>query len=168
MKDMAQRRIALAFTEHERGAPFQWIPGDNPDLACSPDEAVDVVLIDNIHCWDPLKIGVNLRAIKRMLRAGGLLRVSTPNLDAAVHAYLLDWEGSRLESRAAYFNEWWRTTKAQFLFNEEELRRVLREAGFVDLRSFVPGASSDPLFWDAGDIDNMLLVLEARKPRMPV
>jgi predicted SAM-dependent methyltransferase len=103
-----------------------------------------------------------------MLRAGGLLRVSTPNLDAAVHAYLLDWGGSRTDSRAAYFNEWWRTTKAQFLFNEEELRRVFMEAGFVDLQSFVGGASSDPLFWDAGDVDNMLLVLEARKPRMSV
>ena len=99
------------------------------------------------------------------MRAGGLLRVITPNLDAVIHAYLLDCGDSRDCSRASRFNEWRRTTNAQFVFNEEHLRRVLTEAGFVDLQHFVAGASSDPLFWDAGGADKTLLVLEARKPK---
>jgi predicted SAM-dependent methyltransferase len=164
-KDTAQARVVLAFAERDPGAAFRWMPGDKPDLSSIPDGSVDVVLIENIHGWDPAQLGSHLHEILRSMRAGGLLRVSTPHLDAVIHAYLMDWDDSRDCSRAARFNEWRRTTNAQFVFNEEDLRHVLTEAGFVDLQHFVAGASSDPLFWDARGADKTLLVLEARKPK---
>jgi predicted SAM-dependent methyltransferase len=164
--EMALGRAVLAFTERDPGAPFRWVPGDNPDLPSGRDGVADAVLIETIHRWDPAKLNINLREIKRLMRTGGLLRISTPNLDAAIHAYLMEWDDSQDNSRAARFNEWWRTTKSQFLFNEEELRRILMESGFVDLQSFVVGASSDPLFWDAGHADKTILVMEARKPKV--
>jgi predicted SAM-dependent methyltransferase len=163
--EMVKGRVSLAITERDLGSDFAHLAGGEPDLASVAGGTADAVLVENVYGWNPAELTDRLRGVYAAMRAGGLLRLSTPDLDAAVQLYLLGRDGAPGPSRGAMFNEWCRANGAWFLFNEEDLARVVAEAGFVDARRFIAGASSDPLFWGVEDADGTLLVLEARKPR---
>jgi predicted SAM-dependent methyltransferase len=161
---MTKGRVSLAITERDLGSSFAHLTGGKPDITSVAGGAADAVLVENVYGWTPAELADRLRGAYAAMRAGGLLRLSTPDLDAAVHLYLLGQDRGPGPSRGAIFNEWWHANGARFLFNEEDLARVVAEAGFVDARRFMAGASSDPLFWGVEDADGTLLVLEARKP----
>ena len=157
--------LLFAVTSLDPGPPFRWFPDFLTHSGAGLDSCADVVLVDNIHLWDPASVSSYLRKIYVALRPGGIIRVSTPDLDAVIHRYLLGSDKSVIGSRTAEFNEWRFASSNDFFFNKAHLSLVVLDAGFVDLEHFVAGAGSIPLFWGYEDQCGSALVLEARKKR---
>lgn len=93
--------------------------------------------IEHVTAEQGLRI---LRDFYRVLRPGGILRIATPDLDYLVEKYIspswkdqdwletynYQWIQTRAEMLNICFMEWGH----QYLYNEEELERRLREVGF--------------------------------------
>lgn len=90
----------------------------------------------------------------RLLRPGGVLRLATPSLSRIVAKYSSDdwrdqdwlrWpEYSFIQTKAQMLNiamRWW---GHEWLYDEEELRRCVTEAGFTDAAYFDWGQSNVP------------------------
>jgi predicted SAM-dependent methyltransferase len=121
------------------------------------------VYCSGVESWSRDELRRTLNAVMKILQPGGVIRVATPDLDAIIYGYLLDWKQSSGTSRAGRFNDWRTSVTSQFVFNEEELRSELENAGFVDIWRLAAGASSIEVFLDCEE-DATELVLEARKP----
>jgi predicted SAM-dependent methyltransferase len=80
-----------------------------------------------------------LKEARRVLQAGGVLRIAMPDLDDLIEGYQDDWrrfdwvnwpEFSFIQTRAEMINIAFRWWGHQHLYNKEELPRALTEAGF--------------------------------------
>jgi SAM-dependent methyltransferase len=163
-----QPLVALAFPGPP-AAPFRAIAADAAGLPEIPAEAAtsaDLVAVSGMGRWDPDRAVAALLRIQRVLRPGGVLRLSTPDLDAAVQDYAFGTtEHPSAASRAQRLNHWFRSPDQAWAHNEEDLTLMLQGLGFADIRRFVPGAGSHPLFWDLDAGAAGLLVLEARRTK---
>lgn len=127
-----------------------------------PSNSVDFLYLD--YADDPASQSLDLAEAYRLLAPQGLVRICAINLDEVVHAYLFNWitgDGSG-QTRAQRLDRW--LSGRSGLRNEEDMTAVLESAGFVEVRRFLPGAGSHPLFWDREQEHEHRLVLEARKP----
>lgn len=83
-----------------------------------------------------------------VLQSGGILRLSTPNLKKVIDEYLsgriLEWYdvGWTPTTPCQLVNEGLRLWGHQFVYDAEELRRILEEAGFRQVTQVVWGESS--------------------------
>jgi len=99
----------------------------------------------------PYETGVYfLRESHRVLRPGGVIRVSMPDLDDLVDGYQSNWrrfdwlswpEFSFIQTRAEMINAAFRWWGHQHLYNREELARALHEAGFGEITFHAFGES---------------------------
>jgi len=108
-----------------------------------PFENDSVDFIYNEHFIEHLTVQeavAVLRDFHRVMKKGAVLRIATLSLDYLIYRYLFrwkkqvwikkygyDWLGTRAEMLNLCFREWGH----QYLYNEEELNRRLREAGFL-------------------------------------
>jgi predicted SAM-dependent methyltransferase len=85
-----------------------------------------------------------LKEFYRVLKAGGVLRIATPDLRYLMKKYFLGWKSQDwiktygygwLQTRAEMINLCFRGWGHQYLYDREELERRLREAGFKRLRN---------------------------------
>lgn len=83
-----------------------------------------------------------LRECRRVLRDDGVLRLSTPSLDWvwATH-YRRDMTREEQVQACFFANRAFRGWGHQFLYNEETLTAVLREAGFSNVKRYAYGES---------------------------
>jgi predicted SAM-dependent methyltransferase len=131
-----------------------------------PDASAQYVYCSGVEAWTIAEFRRVLCATMRILKPAGIIRVATRDLDAVVYGYLLDWAGNQPAgtTRAQQLNAWRKSETAEFVFNEEDLRSELRQAGFVDIWRLAAGASSVEIFRDCERQESSDLVLEARKP----
>jgi predicted SAM-dependent methyltransferase len=93
---------------------------------------------------------VHLRDCHRLLSSGGVLRMSTPNLRHLAEQYLagniVAWrdEGWSPEKPARFLNEALRLWGHQFVYDDEDLRGALAEAGFRSIRAAAWRQSEHP------------------------
>jgi SAM-dependent methyltransferase len=164
--DSTTKPLLLAVSPRDLGPAFVAleIGSTGPCAFRVPDAAAGLVILEGLGQWTEEVRLACLAEINRVLQPGGLLRVATPDLDAVVNAYLFDERSEQGLSRATRLNVWRLSVADRFVFNEEELRTVVEQAGFVDLRRFLAGSGSLPILWDLEGTDSVTIVLEARKP----
>jgi predicted SAM-dependent methyltransferase len=102
-----------------------------------------------------------VRECLRVLRPGGRIRIATPDLAPIVGLYqdplnelgrhYVDWVMATLRPdvrfgnpRCYVINQMFRSYGHQFIYDEETLSEILRDAGFVDVGGRQPGESDDP------------------------
>lgn len=140
-----------------------------------PYENDSVDLIYNEHFIEHLSVSDGLKFLKecyRILRPGGVLRIATPDLDYIVFRYFFfwrkqgwikkygyDWVKTRAELMNINFREWGH----QYLYNKEELKRRLREAGFDKIKKAKWGKSEHPDSKNLETRKESRLILEAVK-----
>jgi predicted SAM-dependent methyltransferase len=164
MNDLTDRMVTNAFTVGIPRPGFEHLDLDEAEMQ-PPGASVCYVYCSGVEAWSRSELRRTLTAIMKILEPAGVVRVATPDLDATVYGYLLDWTREDLAgtTRAQRLNDWRKSVAAQFVFNEEDLRAELENAGFVNIWRLAPGASSIEAFLDCEE-DSTELVLEGRKP----
>src|SRR5262249_7170942 len=125
-----------------------------------PDRSFHYVYSEHVLEHLDYDQGMNmLRESYRILEAGGVVRVATPNLLTFVELF-----GTKTQQMQAYMNlkmdlfEWPRTPDPecyilnrvlrdwghQFVYTPRMLRACLQAIGFRNIREFAPGESDDP------------------------
>ncbi len=109
----------------------------------------------------------------RVLEPGGVLRVATPDLAYVVGRYAGDWkdqawlrqpEYAFIQTRAEMLNTSMRWWGHQYLYDEEELRRRMTDAGFATVRRCALGESSVPELTRLETREDSTLILEGVRP----
>jgi predicted SAM-dependent methyltransferase len=151
--DPGSRRAGppVVFLDATRPFPFQ----DSTFDYIASEHVIEHVPYDDARCM--------LRECARVLRAGGRIRIATPDLGRLLSLYrdqehLSDEQAAHLSwmandvlgdaSRATPvfdINTAMREWDHQFLFDEATLRGILAEAGFGEIRRFRVGESEDPV-----------------------
>lgn len=149
------------------------------------DAAVDWVYAEHLVEHVPLGTVIGwLREVRRVLRPGGVLRLTTPDLAAYVHGYL-DQQGGffarhrrRLRTlrvgppmpdrRAFMVNQIFYHFGHRWIYDEAELRYALAAAGFDDRdvrrRDFREGARADVAALDSSFRRDETVYVEAVAP----
>ncbi len=141
-----------------------------------PVEDASCDLIYHEHFIEHLNVDqglFNLRECHRALREGGVMRIATPSLDSILGKVCagnwreqdwLTWPEYRfIRTRAEMLNVLFRWWGHQWLYDREELRRRLEEAGFRRIRDCEWGKSDVPGLRDRETRADSLLVCEAEK-----
>ena len=161
--NIAGKAVAVGLT-HPR---FEKLTIEGMDLR--PPASARYAYCCGVEAWTIVEFRKVLFAVSRMLEPGGIVRIAAQDLDAVVYGYLLEWQNGQPAdmTRAQRFNAWRRGETAQFIYNEEDLRAELGNAGFVDIWRLLPGASSVKFFYDCDLHESAGLVLEGRNPVSP-
>jgi predicted SAM-dependent methyltransferase len=111
-----------------------------------PYEDNSVAYIYNEHFIEHVTVQEGLAIMRdfyRVLKPGGVLRIATPGLDYLMFRYLFFWKWQSwykkygyewIKTRAEMINIAFRDWGHQYLYNAEELKRRLREAGFTKIK----------------------------------
>lgn len=134
-----------------------------------PDASFDLVYSE--HVFEHLAPGggmVMLREIMRVLKPGGILRISTPKLEfliallgenpTAIEREYIAWTGRTFlqegwpHTRAGVVNNYVRDWGHQFIYDRETLRGQLAAAGFDSITECAVGESTTP---DLHNLENV-------------
>jgi len=129
-------------------APHVHFVRDVSDLSVFPDNYAD--LIYACHLLEHMNPG-DLRNVlgewRRVLKDGGLLRLSIPDFDKLVGMY--EACGRNVESIAGPLMGGWGPYKSHgMVFNSQYLRSVLMDVGFTDVREWDPARVKNHNFED--------------------
>lgn len=136
-----------------------------------PNGSVDFIFNEHFLEHLDLRSGLAfLRECRRLLAAGGTLRIAMPDLDFVLERFRDDWRDQDWLRRPAYKNvdtrvrmlnmamhEWGH----QYLYNREELGLRLRECGFTNVLFCRNGDSEHPVLRGLETRTDSMLVAEA-------
>lgn len=121
------------------------------------DGTVDVIhsehFLEHLLLDDAITL---LKECRRIIKPDGVVRISVPDLRVLVNKYLenrlTDYGGAWLPvSPAALMNEGMRAWGHQYMYDQAELERVLRLAGFTRVE-FSPTPHPETLRFNFGDL----------------
>lgn len=153
-----------------------------------PGNCFDVVYSEHMIEHVPWSGGqAMLRECFRVMKPGGLIRLVTPNLaflmrlvqnpsapehEAYVRYSLETYRLDAVGNATHVFNNFVRAWGHQFIYDEETLRQLMADAGFIDIRRRALKESADRDLGHVAKVDRMpegflaleSLALEGRKP----
>lgn len=165
--------------------PRGWVnsdvePGDGVDLACDirdglpvPDDTFDCVV--SIHVLEQLpylELDAALRELRRVLKPGGTIRLSVPDLDRAIGAYragdpryfyVPDRDVTSIGGKLSVQMTWYGSSRS--LFTYDFLQELLGRTGFRAIRrcAFRETVSGDPAIVALDNRERESLIVEAIK-----
>ena len=161
--------INTDFTETPGVVDFAWDATEH-----FPFEDGSCGLIYNEHFLEHLPVDQGLLFLKqchRLLRPGGILRIAMPSLEAVVHKYCSEeWKDQawlklpafrHIATRCEMLNASMRWWDHQWVYDREELRRRLQEAGFFNIRECRVGESEEESLRNLETRPDSLLICEA-------
>lgn len=186
-------RYACSRTRHERlhlGCGAVRLEGWlNTDIRVGAELVVDVALplpfrrnrfsaiysehlVEHLPLW---QVDRFLRNAHRVLRPGGVMRIAMPDLSEVVRSYLspgddwrdqdwLSWpDHSFIRTRAEAINVAFRWWGHQYLYDAEDLKRRLCDAGFRQIEFCEAGASKHPDLVNLETRGDSFLIAEVTK-----
>ncbi len=129
------------------------IPTDDiADLSCFADRTVDLVYMCHVleHVRRPV-LGLVLKEIHRILKPGGVLRLSVPDFDRLVDIYQAAGRNIEKISRQLMGGQDDEYNIHYCVFNRPRLSGLLNEAGFPEIREWDPRDCRDHDFKDKAD-----------------
>jgi predicted SAM-dependent methyltransferase len=160
-----------------------WI---NIDIDPSADLVIDVSktlpfnensveFLYNEHFIEHLKYEDGKKSIiefYRILKKGGVIRIATPDLDYITKKYFEDWKNQDwlswpeyqfIKTKGQMINislRWW---GHKYIYNEEDLTNLLKNAGFMDIIREKKDVSNYQELTNLETRKDSILVLEAKK-----
>jgi predicted SAM-dependent methyltransferase len=139
-----------------------------------PDDSCELLYSEHVLEHFTVEDGLSLlRECRRVLRSGGVLRIAMPSLDDILRKSVgADWrdqdwlswpEYRAIQTRAEMLNVAFRWWGHQWLYDREELRRRLAEAGFSHADDCARGQSAIADLRERETRADSNLVCEARK-----
>lgn len=131
--------------------------------------------IYNEHFIEHLNHEDGEKAVKefyRVLKAGGVLRIATPELDYIIDKYMDDWNDQDwlswpvheyIKTRGQMINIAMREWGHEYLYNEEDLTNLLKKVGFQKITRQKLKKSDYPELSNRETRDDSRLILEAEK-----
>lgn len=116
-----------------------------------PDACVDAVYSQHFFEHIDLEAGARLIAqCARVLRPGGWLRISTPDLEGHARVYLRSLEAGETGEQppAVMLNRVMRMHDHLFIYDFPTLSRLMQDAGLVDVQRAAPQESASPHLQD--------------------
>jgi predicted SAM-dependent methyltransferase len=113
-----------------------------------------------------------LRDCHRVLAPGGVMRIATPSLKHITQKYLSDWhdqdwlswsEYQHIQTGSEMMNIVFRWWGHKWIYDEEELERRLRDAGFTHIKFVERNVSTHAELCDIESRKDSILVCEATK-----
>jgi predicted SAM-dependent methyltransferase len=118
-------------------------------LSQFPDDSVDLVYA--CHCLEHFSHRQLINILKewrRVLKKGGILRVSVPDFNSMVELYLATGRDIQYVLAPLTGGQDYKYNYHMTIFNEEFLSRLFFEAGFVRVQRWTPGSSDMTTFDD--------------------
>ena len=133
------------------GIPAQHIHYVRRINKLSPFRDSSVDLIYACHCLEHFSHKQILKVLKewhRVLKKGGVLRVSVPDFDSMVDLYLATGRDIQYVLAPLMGGQGAKYNHHMTLFNEASLSRLIIDAGFTKVQKWVPGSSEMTTFDD--------------------
>lgn len=140
-----------------------------------PFEENSVDYVFNEHFLEHLTVEegqVVIKDLMRVLKPGGVLRIAVPDLEVVVNKYLKNnltedptikkFDLTWIKTRAEFINVSFRWWGHKWLYDFEELKRRIEEAGFLKIERCELGKSSHPALNNL-EIREESLVVEVTK-----
>lgn len=133
------------------------------------------VFIYNEHFIEHVEVEEAQEIVKdfyRVLDNGGILRIATPDLDYLLEKYFEDWKSQDwlsmpefqfIRSKGQMINVSFRWWGHKYLFNEDDLRTIISNAGFKNIVRFEKDKSNYPELTCLESRSDSKLILEAEK-----
>lgn len=113
------------------------------------DSSVDLVYA--CHCLEHFShrhVHDVLKEWHRVLKPGGVLRVSVPDFDSMVELYLASGRDIEPVVEPIMGGQNYRYNFHKTIFNEDSLRKAFMDAGFVAVETWIPGSNPLTTFHD--------------------
>ncbi|HIJ84322.1 MAG: hypothetical protein HW380_2677 [Magnetococcales bacterium] len=137
-----------------RPAPHVHVAGDCTDLSRFADGSVDLVYGSHVLEHIPnAKIAATLWEWRRVLKPGGILRLSVPDFRQIIELYILSGHDAATIQAPLFGQQDYRENVHLAAYDETWLRKLLQEAGFEKIRLWSPGDGPAPRIPDCSCLE---------------
>ncbi len=136
-----------------RPAPHVHLVGDVGDLSRFADGSVDLVYGSHVleHIPRP-RIAATLWEWRRVLKPGGILRLSVPDFQKIIELYLRSGHNVETIQAPLFGQQDYRENAHLAAFDEPWLRQLLLAAGFTTVRPWHPDEGTIPMIPDCSSL----------------